>query len=343
MRIQENVNLKKYNTFGLNCIAERLFHLENEVDLVKYHQHQNGYAKQRLLFSGGSNLLLCSEIKGTVAKIEWNGIKIIKETEQDVLVEVAAGHSWHAFVLWAIDSGFGGIENLSLIPGHVGTAPIQNIGAYGVEIKDSIESLRYYRWETGEIEILSNKICDFGYRTSIFKTQWRDKGVILSVNFKLTKDKHNLNTQYGSVIDEINKMGELPSILSISKAIISIRNNKLPDPKVIGNSGSFFKNPIISKNTLNELKEKHKDIPFYDQENGKIKLSAGWLIEMCGWKGKTHKDAGMHDKQALVLVNHGNATGEELWAFANHVKEDVYKNYKIKLEPEVNLIGLFNS
>lgn len=343
MRIKQNANLKKYNTFGLNCIAERLFHLENEVDLVEYHQHQNGYAKQKLLFSGGSNLLLCSEIKGTVARIEWDGIKILSETEQDILVEVAAGHSWHEFVLWAIENGYGGIENLSLIPGHVGTAPIQNIGAYGVEVKSSIESLRFYRWKTGETEVLNNNVCEFGYRTSVFKTKLRNKGVILSVNFKLTKNEHNLNTKYGSVIDEINKMGKIPSILNISKAIISIRSAKLPDPKNIGNSGSFFKNPIISKNTLIDLREKHKNIPFYVHENASVKLSAGWLIEMSGWKGKSHGDAGMHDKQALVLVNHGNATGEELWDFAKEVKEDVYKNFNINLEPEVNLIGLVNN
>ena len=340
MRITENANLKEYNSFGTSCIAQRLFHLKKETDVHEYQKHPDGYPKHKLLISGGSNILLGSQIKGSVAKIEWDGISVLKEYENHVLIQVSAGHSWHDFVIWAIDHEFGGIENLSLIPGHVGTAPIQNIGAYGVEAKDSIESVRYFNWNTGETEKISNKDCKFGYRTSIFKTIRRKNGVILSVNFQLTKNNHNYNTEYGAISEELKKYGLKKSLSNISKVVITIRNRKLPNPKLLGNAGSFFKNPVVGIDQLKILQKEYPKIPFYKQSNNQIKLSGAWLIEKSGWKGKSHKDAGMHNKQALVLVNHGNSTGEELWEFAKRVKRNVQKKFQIKLEPEVNLIEI---
>ncbi len=340
MLILENANLQKFNTFGIDCYANHLFHLEEEKDIVEYHRHPLGYRKQQLLLGGGSNILLCSELNGSVARIEWKGITIIDETSNDLIVKVAAGENWHEFVLWALKNDLGGIENLSLIPGQVGTSPIQNIGAYGVEIKDCIKSLRYYRWNTGKIEIIDNNICDFGYRTSIFKTKWVNEGVILSVNFRLTKKNHVLNTSYGPITEELSRMEKLPSISSISKAIVNIRISKLPDPSKLGNSGSFFKNPIIKKSLLLKMQEKNPKIPFHVQKSGKVKLSAGWLIEMSGWKGKRNGDAGMHENQALVLVNYGKASGKDLLEVANLVKKDVLTCFDIKLEHEVNIIGI---
>lgn len=339
MRTERNASLKPYNTFGLDVKAERLFHLESEMDLVEYLDDPKGYAQHALLLGGGSNMLLAGDLKGSVARVAWTGRRVVEEGDGFVVVEAAAGENWHEFVQWTVDQGWGGLQNLSLIPGLVGTAPVQNVGAYGVETKDSLHSLRWMRWEDGEIEEFSNADCGFGYRESVFKGALRDQGVILSVQFKLTTRDHALLTHYGSVAEELAAAGVEPSLRSIADAVIAIRQSKLPNPAELGNSGSFFKNPSIEASLAAELAAKHPSLPQYPQADGRVKLAAGWLIEHTGWKGKRVGNAGMHAKQALVLVNYGGATARELVDVARQVQQDVMDTFGVALEMEVNLIG----
>jgi UDP-N-acetylmuramate dehydrogenase len=263
----------------------------------------------------------------------------VEEGDGYVVVEAAAGEHWHEFVQWTVDQGWGGLQNLSLIPGLVGTAPVQNIGAYGVETKDSLHSLRWLRWEDGEVEEFSNADCGFSYRESVFKSVLRDQGIILSVQFKLTTRDHAFITHYGSVAEELAAAGSEPSLRSIADAVMAIRRSKLPNPAELGNSGSFFKNPTVDTTTAQSLAAVHPSLPQYPQANGSVKLAAGWLIEQAGWKGKRVGNAGMHAKQALVLVNYGGATAAELVHVATQVQADVLAKYGVALEMEVNLIG----
>ena len=339
MRTERNASLKPYNTFGLDVRAERLFHLESEMDLVEYLDDPKGYAQHVLLLGGGSNMLLAGDLKGSVARIAWTGRRVVEEGDGYVIVEAAAGENWHDFVQWTVDQNWGGLQNMSLIPGLVGTVPVQNVGAYGVETKDSLHSLRWMRWEDGEIEEFSNADCNFGYRDSVFKGTLRDQGVILSVQFKLTTRDHVLLTHYGSVAEELAAAGAAPSLRSIADAVIAIRQSKLPNPAELGNSGSFFKNPAVAAEQAAELATKHPTLPQYPQADGTVKLAAGWLIEQAGWKGKRVGNAGMHAKQALVLVNYGGATARELVDVARHVQHDVREQFGVALEMEVNLIG----
>ncbi len=339
MRTERNASLKPYNTFSLDVTAERLYHLESEMDLVEYLDDPRGYAQHALLLGGGSNMLLAGNIKGSVARVAWTGRRVVEEGDGFVVVEAAAGENWHRFVQWTVDQGWGGLQNLSLIPGLVGTAPVQNVGAYGVETKDSLHALRWMRWEDGEIEEFSNADCGFGYRESVFKGALRDQGVILSVQFKLTTKDHALLTHYGSVAEELAAAGREPSLRSIADAVIAIRQSKLPNPAELGNSGSFFKNPTVSAEWAANLAAAHPSLPQYPQPDGRVKLAAGWLIEQTGWKGKRVGNAGMHAKQALVLVNYGGATANELVAVAHQVQHDVQAAFGVALEMEVNLIG----
>jgi UDP-N-acetylmuramate dehydrogenase len=339
VRTERNASLKPYNTFGLDVKAERLYHLESEMDLVEYLDDPQGFAKHTLLIGGGSNMLLAGNLKGSVARVAWTGRRVVEEGDGYVVVEAAAGENWHAFVQWTVDQGWGGLQNLSLIPGLVGAAPVQNIGAYGVETKDSLHSLRWMRWEDGEVEEFSNADCGFGYRESVFKGALRDQGVILSVQFKLTTRDHVLLTHYGSVAEELAAAGVQPSLRSIADAVIAIRQSKLPNPAELGNSGSFFKNPSVEAGLAAALAEKHPSLPQYPQPDGRVKLAAGWLIEHTGWKGKRVGNAGMHAKQALVLVNYGGATASELVGGAQQVQHDVRAAFGVDLEMEVNLIG----
>jgi UDP-N-acetylmuramate dehydrogenase len=266
------------------------------------------------------------------------GIEILGSSEDTVMVKAAAGENWHDFVIYCVNKGFGGIENLSLIPGNVGSSPIQNIGAYGVEVKDSLHSLEAMDMETGEILVFSNQECRFGYRDSIFKRDLKGKFAICSVTFEL-KLKPVVHLAYGAIKQELSGMGiEYPTIADVSKAVCTIRQGKLPDPKVIGNAGSFFKNPTVEKKFAEKLLETFPKMVFYPAGDEKVKLAAGWLVEQCGWKGHREGDAGVHDKQALVLVNYGTATGSNILTLAHRIQNSVYERFGVKLEMEVNVI-----
>ena len=334
MEFHSNFSLKNYNTFGIDVKAKKFVSISTLEELKEVLSIEN----EIFLLSGGSNMLLTKDIDKTVVHIDLKGIKILEESKDQVVVEVYAGEDWHQFVLWCVNHDFGGIENLSLIPGNVGTCPIQNIGAYGVEVKDVIESVETIEIKSGKTKTFSNSECQFGYRNSIFKNTLKGKFVITKVRFKLTKVKHNLNTSYGAIESELSSNNiQNPTIKDISNAVIAIRQSKLPDPKEIGNSGSFFKNPVISKSHFERLQEKYPKIPSYPIDEFTVKVPAGWLIETAGFKGKRFGEAGIHDKQALVLVNHGNACGQEVFKVAKHIQSKIYIDFGIELEIEVNV------
>ena len=333
--IQEKVNLIKHTTFGVNAIA-KTFSSFHSVDELK-----NLLASQPdplLILGGGSNLLFTQDFPGLVLKNDIKGIDIFNHDDEKVILKVGAGEVWHEFVLYAVENGFGGIENLSLIPGNVGASPIQNIGAYGVEIKDVFEKLEAVEIKTGLIHTFSSEDCRFGYRESVFKHQLKNQFVITSVYFKLTK-KHLLNTKYGSIEEELKAQEILnPTIKDVSNAVIAIRRSKLPDPKELGYAGSFFKNPVIQKTIFKELEKAHPSIPNFPQNDLETKIPAGWLIETAGWKGKIVGNCGVHAKQALVIVNYGNASGEEIHSLSNEIIKDIKQKFNIELEREVNII-----
>ena len=337
MEIKDNISLKPYNTFGIDVTARHFVEVVGLAQLVKVLQ-LSAYPN-RFIISGGSNMLLTKDIDALVLHINLRGIKVIDENEDHVIIEVMAGENWHNFVLWTLENDYGGLENLSLIPGNTGTAPIQNIGAYGVELKDVFVSCEAMHILTQEMKAFSKEACHFGYRDSIFKNEEKGKYIITSVRFQLTKRNHVLHTFYGAIEEELRNMNVVtPTIKDISNAVINIRSKKLPDPSKIGNSGSFFKNPVISKKTLHKIKEKNQNIPFYSTEDGRFKIPAGWLIEQSGFKGKQFGNAGVHEHQALVLVNLGNATGEEILALAEKIQDKVKSKFGIQLVPEVNII-----
>ena len=335
MRIQENISLKPYNTFGIDVKAKRFISVTSVYELQQLLKTE----KDIFLISGGSNMLLTKDIDRLVVHVNISGISIDREDDNNVYLTVNAGENWHDFVLWSITQNYGGIENLSLIPGNVGTCPIQNIGAYGVEVKDVITKVE-------AIEIVSQKLCTFstvdcafGYRDSIFKNNAKGKYVITSVSFKLSKRNHVLNSSYGAIHDELEKNKIVdPTIKDISNAVIAIRKSKLPDPKEIGNSGSFFKNPVISKSHFEELLKEYPTIPSYNISETAIKVPAGWLIEQSGFKGKRFGDYGVHEKQALVLVNYGNASGKEIFKLAKKIQDKIKEDFNISLDIEVNII-----
>ncbi|MDY0779714.1 UDP-N-acetylmuramate dehydrogenase [Tenacibaculum sp. IB213877] len=335
MNIQENISLKNYNTFGIDVNAKRFVSIESVYELQQLLKKE----KDVFLVSGGSNMLLTSDIEKLVVHINIQGISIDKEDENHVYLTVNAGENWHDFVLWTISQDYGGIENLSLIPGNVGTCPIQNIGAYGVEVKDVITKVEAIEIESRKLVSFSNKECDFGYRNSIFKNEAKGKYIITSVSFQLTKKNHQLNTYYGAIETELaSKNITNPTIKDVSDAVIAIRQSKLPDPKEIGNSGSFFKNPVISQKHFNKLQEEYSDIPSYKVSETEVKVPAGWLIEKSGFKGKRFGDYGVHEKQALVLVNYGNASGKEIYQLAQKIQRTIKEKFGIDLEIEVNVI-----
>ncbi len=335
MNIQENISLKKYNTFGIDVNAKRFISVSSVYELQQLLKDE----KDLFLLSGGSNMLLTKNIEKLVVHLNIKGISIDRENDNSVYLTVNAGENWHEFVLWSIEQGYGGIENLSLIPGNVGTSPIQNIGAYGIEVKDTITKVEAIEIETNKLVSFSNEECAFGYRNSIFKNDAKGKYIITSVGFQLTKSNHELNTSYGAIEKELSeKKIQNPSIKDVSNAVIAIRQSKLPDPNKIGNSGSFFKNPVISIGHFDELKSKYPTIPSYPISDSEIKVPAGWLIEQSGFKGKRFGEYGVHEKQALVLVNYGNANGEEIYQLAKHIQNTIKENFKIDLEIEVNVI-----
>ena len=336
MNIQQNISLKNYNTFGIDVTAKRFI----SVDSVYQLQQLLKTEKDIFLISGGSNMLLTKDIEKLVVHIDIKGISIDKEDEDFVYLTVNAGENWHEFVLFCVDNNYGGIENLSLIPGNVGTCPIQNIGAYGVEVKDTITKVEAIEIESQKLVSFSNAECNFGYRNSIFKNEVKGNYVISAVSFKLTKKNHQLNTSYGAIETElVSKNIKNPSLKNISDAVIAIRKSKLPDPKEIGNSGSFFKNPVVSEKLFLELQKEYPNIPSYRVTKTEVKIPAGWLIEKAGFKGKRFGNYGVHEKQALVLVNYGNATGEQIYQLAKKIQETILKQFRISLEIEVNIIA----
>tara|TARA_R110001592_G_scaffold124998_4_gene334210 strand:- start:257 stop:1267 length:1011 start_codon:yes stop_codon:yes gene_type:complete len=335
VNIQQNISLKKYNTFGISVNAKRFI----SIDSVYQLQQLLKIEKDIFLISGGSNMLLTKDIENLVVHIDIKGISIDREKENEVFITVNAGENWHEFVLWCVENNFGGIENLSLIPGNVGTCPIQNIGAYGVEVKDTISKVEALEIETGKLVSFASDECNFGYRNSIFKNEVKGEYIITSVSFKLTKINHQLNTSYGAIDVELaSKEIKKPTLKDISDAVIAIRKSKLPDPKEIGNSGSFFKNPVVSKAQFLKIQEEHPNIPSYVVSDEEVKIPAGWLIEQAGFRGKRFGNYGVHEKQALVLVNYGNATGLEIYQLAEKIQETILQKFGVALEIEVNII-----
>ncbi|WP_418263765.1 UDP-N-acetylmuramate dehydrogenase [Flavobacterium faecale] len=337
MEILHNFSLKNYNTFGIEANAKQ-FIAVHSVSELKNVLEQNSTEKKFIL-GGGSNMLLTKDVDALVIHIDLKGKKVIQENEDFVWIECQAGENWHEFVLWTLEQNFGGLENMSLIPGNVGTTPVQNIGAYGAEIKDSFVSCEAVKIENQETKTFLKEDCQFGYRESIFKNQVKDQYIITSVVFKLTKRNHTINTSYGDILTELNKNNiSNPTIKDVSNAVIAIRKSKLPDPKELGNSGSFFKNPIVSKTEFEKIHQKFPEMKFYDISETEVKVPAGWLIEQAGFKGKRFGDAGIHKNQALVLVNYGNATGQEILAVSKDIQQTILETFGIPIEAEVNVI-----
>jgi UDP-N-acetylmuramate dehydrogenase len=339
MQIQENISLKSHNTFHINATARYFTNFTSLNDVEElFSFYTNNKLANTLILGGGSNILLTQDFNGLVAKNEIRGIELIKEDADHVYIKAGAGENWHKFVLHCIENGYAGIENLSLIPGSVGASPMQNIGAYGAEIKDVFHELEGYNINDKKVNKFSNKECEFAYRESIFKKKYKDKFIITSVTFQLNKiPKYNIS--YGAIQQELEKMGiqEL-SIAAISKAVINIRQSKLPDPNVIGNAGSFFKNPTIPTQQFETLQQQFPNIVGYALNDKEVKLAAGWLIEQCGWKGYRKGDAGCHAAQALVLVNYGDANGIDIYNLSTEIMNSVESKFGIFLEREVNVI-----
>lgn len=336
MEVHKNYSLKNYNTFGIAVDAKQFVEVTTTENLKEV--LQQAYASEILLLGGGSNVLFTQNVDATVVHLNLKGKKIVEETADSITIEVAAGENWHNFVRWCVENNYGGLENLSLIPGNVGTAPIQNIGAYGVEQQDCFVLCKLINKQTLEESVLKKEACNFGYRNSIFKQEAKNLYAITHVQYKLTKKAHRLHTTYGAIDKELLTQNiSSPSILDISDVIIKIRQSKLPDPKKIGNSGSFFKNPIIEVSKFKAIQATHPEIPHYIVDETKVKLPAGWLIEQAGFKGYRKGDAGVHPKQALVLVNYGEATGNEILALAKTIQASIAKKFSIALEPEVNI------
>lgn len=336
--IREDVSLRKFNTFHIEVIARYFVEISKKEQFIELIGSGMLTENQLILLGGGSNMLFTGNVKGIVAHINNKGIEVLDTTENTVFIKAAAGENWHEFVTYCVEKGYGGLENLSLIPGNVGSCPIQNIGAYGVEVKDTIHSLEAIDLQTGEITVYNAGQCQFAYRDSIFKHELKGRVAIWSVTFRL-----NLNAavhiDYGAIKDELLTIGiENPGIADVSKAVCNIRSSKLPDPAVLGNAGSFFKNPAVDSKFAGKLRESFPNLVSYPQGEGYEKLAAGWLIEQCGWKGFRDGYVGIHEHQALVLVNYGNATGAEIKTLAHKVQNSVYERFGVQLEMEVNVI-----
>ncbi|MFC5196392.1 UDP-N-acetylmuramate dehydrogenase [Bizionia hallyeonensis] len=337
MQISHNISLKPFNTFGLDATAKHFVSVNTIVELQSVLALPN--YPEKFILGGGSNMLLTKNMDALVIHVNLKGITVVSENENSVTIKANAGENWHEFVLWCLDHDFGGLENLSLIPGNVGTAPIQNIGAYGIELKDRFVSCDALEMASSKIKTFNKADCQFDYRNSIFKQEAKGQFVICNVTFQLTKNAHKLHTNYGAISSQLSIMGiKNPTIQDISKAVIAIRQSKLPDPKVIGNSGSFFKNPIVSTKFYQALKLQFPDAPGYIISDVEVKVPAGWLIEKAGFKGKRFGDYGVHKKQALVLVNYGNANGSDILKLAKLIQTTIHRLFNIEIEAEVNII-----
>ena len=339
MKIEENISLKPYHTFGVNVKAAGLASfssLEELQELLEISQSKYG---EHLVLGGGSNVLFTDDFAGIILKNNLRGIDVVDSSGTQVLVKAGAGEVWHDLVLTSLKNDLGGLENLSLIPGSVGASPMQNIGAYGQEIKNVFHELEAWHIYDKCLVNFSGNDCEFGYRESVFKNKLKDQFIILNVTFSLDKFPR-INTSYGAIEQELAKMGIVtPTIHDVSKAVINIRQSKLPNPAEIGNAGSFFKNPEIPAEHFNTLQTEHAGIVGFPAAGDKIKLAAGWLIEQCGWKGVRKGDAGCHARQALVLVNYGNASGDEIYGLSQQIIESVYKKFGVLLSREVNIVG----
>ncbi|CAN5694341.1 UDP-N-acetylmuramate dehydrogenase [soil metagenome] len=342
MTVEENFSLNKFNSFGINAMAAYFGAFANTYELselLEFKSNRSNISKlSKLVLGGGSNIFFTKNFDGLVLKNNVTGIEKVKEDDTNVYLKAGAGVNWHSLVLHSIENNWQGLENLSLIPGNTGASPMQNIGAYGVEIKDVFYELEAFHIADKKVVRFNLSECEFGYRESVFKRKYKDEFVILNVTYRLNK-QHHFNTTYGAITQQLEAMGvkEL-SIQAISRAVINIRSSKLPDPKVIGNAGSFFKNPEVPEILYHSLKEQHPQIVGYHLPNGNVKLAAGWLIEQAGWKGYRKGDAGCHAKQALVLVNYGNATGNEIYNLSTEILESVHEKFGVMLEREVNIV-----
>ncbi len=336
--MQKNISLKPYNSFGIDVQADWLANITSEEQLLTIIDDLPN--AQKLILGGGSNVLFLSDFKGTVVLNNIKGKEIISEDDEQITLKIKGGENWHDLVMWAVEKGYGGIENLALIPGKVGTAPIQNIGAYGVEVKDVIKEVHTIDMHTKAVKVFLNKQCEFGYRHSIFKLpENKGKYFINAVVIQLQKKNYQLNLNYGAIQTTLEERNvNSPTVKDVAEAVIAIRQSKLPDPKKIGNAGSFFKNPVIEKKLFEKLLQKYPKMPYYVLSENQIKIPAGWLIDQAGWKGKRCGNVGVHDKQALVLVNYGNGTGEEIKALAGKIIKAIDEKYQIQLQAEVNYI-----
>ncbi len=336
--IIENKNLKSYNTFGIEAFCKYFVELNSVADFLELLKSDIYTSHQKLIIGGGSNILFTKDYDGLVIKNNIKGKEITFENNNDVIVKAGAGENWNDFVIWCISHNFGGLENLSLIPGCIGASPMQNIGAYGAEIKEVFESLVAYDMVSGEKKIFSPQQCHFGYRESVFKNEYKNKFIITSVSYSLKKNSP-VNISYGAISSELEAEGiKNPTIKDVSNAVVRIRKSKLPDPSEIGNAGSFFKNPEVSAQKHDELKRNFSALVAYSLPNGNFKLAAGWLIEQCGLKGYEHNGAAVHNKQALVLVNKNHCSGKDVFELSSYVLQKVFDKFGVTLEREVNII-----
>ncbi|MCU0317827.1 MAG: UDP-N-acetylmuramate dehydrogenase [Amoebophilaceae bacterium] len=339
MSIQENVSLKHLNTLGIDAQARYYAHIDHAQHLRDLLQHKKLQSLPRLILGGGSNVLFLNDFKGTVMHMTVGGIATIREDPAHVWVKAGAGVNWHTLVRYCVEKGYSGIENLSLIPGTVGAAPIQNIGAYGVTLSDTFESLEAMEVDSGSVRTFTTQDCAFGYRDSVFKNACKEPYVILNVTLKLQKQP-TFRTTYGELQETLEAMGiQKLSIKAISDAVIHIRQNKLPDPAILGNAGSFFKNPVILQEQFKKLRDTYPNIPGYIQSENQVKIPSAWLIEQCGWKGKRRGDVGVHTQHALILVNYANGTGQEIYQLAQDIQQSVKDTFNIEIVPEVQLVS----
>lgn len=337
MSIKENVSLKPFNTFGIDAKAKYFYEVQSTNELIDLVQTDLFKKERSLILGGGSNVLFTKDFDGLIIHNSILGRQIVNETDDSVSIQLNSGEVWHQAVMYCVENNWGGIENLSLIPGTVGAAPMQNIGAYGIEVREVIEKVEAVELSTGRVKSFTNEECKFGYRESVFKNELKEKIFVSSVTLTLSKKSHRINTSYGAIADTLHALNiTQPTIKNVSDVVIKIRSEKLPDFKILGNAGSFFKNPEISEQQFSKLKNDFPTVPHYSANQG-VKVPAGWLIEQCGWKGKTFGHVGVHDKQALVLVNYGNAIGDEIFSLALKIISSVKEKFSITLTPEVNI------
>lgn len=332
----ENYSLQEFNTFGFDVKARNFFSFDDEMDLIELIEKNKFTVNDVLVLGGGSNLLFVEDYQGLVIYPQNKSLEIIQEEDEQIYIRVGAGYDWDDLVAFCVNKGWGGLENLSLIPGNVGACPVQNIGAYGVEVYDCIHSVDVINIETSEQKIFEKQECEFAYRDSVFKNKYKNLFVVTHVVFELNKNP-KLNLSYGHLKHEVNNLGE-QTIANVRKAVISIRDSKLPNPKILGNAGSFFKNPVVSAEMASKLITKYPEMPVYRLESGDAKLAAGWLIDQCGLKGYRDGNVGVHKDQALVLVNYGDGTGLDIIRLANMIKNSVFKEFAILLEQEVKVV-----